>query len=73
MKIVMAKTAAEMLRNGSSQDAAANECIQLLARRTHATGGLILLDRAGRPAAAFNTPSMAHGYLQPDGSVFISL
>lgn len=72
MKIVMAKTAADMLRNGSAPEAAANECIQLLARRTHATGGLILLDRAGRPAAAFNTPNMAHGYLQPDGSVFIS-
>ncbi|MGH9865552.1 MAG: isoaspartyl peptidase/L-asparaginase, partial [Candidatus Acidiferrales bacterium] len=72
MKIVMAKTAADLLRNGSAPDAAASECIQLLARRTHATGGLILLDRTGRSAAAFNTPSMAHGYLQPDGGFFIA-
>lgn len=72
MKIVMAKAAADLLRNGSSPDAAVSECIHLLARRTHATGGLILLDRAGRPAAAFNTPTMAHGYLQSDGSLFIS-
>ena len=72
MKIVMAKMAADLLRNGTAPQAAANECIQLLASRTQATGGLILLDRSGRPAAAFNTPSMAYGYIQPDDSVFIS-
>ncbi len=72
MKIVMAKTAADLLHHGSAPDAAVNECIRLLSRRTHATGGLILLDRAGRPAAAFSTPSMAHGYIQPDGAFFIS-
>ncbi|MHB8541228.1 MAG: isoaspartyl peptidase/L-asparaginase family protein [Candidatus Acidiferrales bacterium] len=72
MKIVMAKMAADLLRNGSAPNAAVNECVQFLARRTHATGGLILLDRAGRPAAAFNTPSMAYGYLQPDGEFFIA-
>lgn len=72
MKIVMAKMAADLLRNGSAPDAAANECVQLLARRTHATGGLILLDRTGRPATAFNTPSMAYGYVQPDGKFFIA-
>ena len=72
MKIVMAKMAADLLRNGSAPDAAVNECIQFLARRTHATGGLILLDPAGRPAAAFNTPSMAYGYLQPSGEFFIA-
>ncbi|MHB8754770.1 MAG: isoaspartyl peptidase/L-asparaginase family protein [Candidatus Acidiferrales bacterium] len=72
MKIVMAKMAADLLRNGSAPDAAVNECVQLLARRTHSTAGLILLDRAGRPAAAFDTPSMAYGYLQPDGEFFIA-
>ena len=72
MKIVMAKMAADLLRNSSAPDAAANECIHLLARRAHAIGGLILLDRTGRPAAAFNTPSMAYGYLQPGGEFFIA-
>ncbi|HKV27780.1 MAG TPA: isoaspartyl peptidase/L-asparaginase [Candidatus Acidoferrales bacterium] len=72
MKIVMAKTAADLLRNGAAPDAAANQCIELLVRRTHATGGLILLDRSGQPAVAFNTPGMAFGYLQPDSVFFIS-
>ena len=71
MKIVMAKTAADLLRTGTSADAAANECVQLLARRTQSTGGLILLDRDGDPGAAFNTPSMAYGYIKPDGSFMI--
>ena len=72
MRIVMAKTAAELLRNGASSPAAANECIRLLSRRTQGTGGLILLDREGRPAAAFSTPRMAHGYIEPNGSFVIS-
>lgn len=71
MKIVMAKAAADLLRTGSAPDAAANECIRILDKRAHGTGGLILLDRAGHPAAAFNTPSMAYGYLQPGGGFFV--
>ena len=47
---------------------AAREAVHLLAKRTHATGGLILLDRHGNPGFAFNTPRMAYGYLARDGS-----
>lgn len=71
MKILMAKTAADLLNRGIASADAANESIQLLARRTHSTAGLILLDREGRPGAAFNTPRMAHGYIESDGSFFI--
>lgn len=71
MRIVMAKTAADLLRTGAASDAVANECVQLLARRTQSTAGLILLDREGRPGAAFNTPRMAYGHINPDGSFFI--
>lgn len=71
MKIVMAKTAADLLRAGRASDAAANECVRLLARRTESTGGLILLDREGHPGAAFNTPRMAYGYIRSDGSFAI--
>lgn len=67
MKIVMAKFAADLLRSGADSPAAAAESVQLLARRTQSTGGLILLDRRGIPAASFNTPRMAYGHLQPDG------
>ena len=84
MKIVMAKTAIEFLRRPqtcvhspdaascgiSSADLAARETIHLLGKRTHATGGLILLDCHGNPGFAFNTPRMAYGYVAaPDNFV----
>ncbi len=82
MKIVMAKAAIDLLRHSTATDAHANtagnaqaiaaEVIGQLANRAHTTGGLILLDRAGHPAFAFNTPAMAYGYVQPDGSFHIS-
>jgi beta-aspartyl-peptidase (threonine type) len=84
MRIVMAKTAVDLLRgplapqrdnerrSGLSPLVVARECVRLLEVRGGGTGGLILLDHTGRPAAAFSTSRMAYGYLQPDGSFFIS-
>ena len=91
MKIVMAKTATELLHHSLDRNkipavsplqptihsqpatesamAAARASVDILARRTHATGGLILLDRNGNPGWAFNTPRMSYGYVQGDGSI----
>jgi len=52
--------------------AVANACIRNLAKRAHTTGGLILLDRSGNPAVAFNTTRMAYGFVNPDGSFTIA-
>lgn len=76
MKIVMAKTAVDLLRRSSNShetpadltQAAARAAVQLLASRGKGTGGLILLDRFGHPAFAFNTPRMAYAFVQPDAS-----
>ena len=76
MKVVMAKTAVDFLRRDSSNEGeqravaqqAAQKAVQLLAERGTGTGGLILLDRFGTPAFAFNTPRMAYGFVNPDGS-----
>src|SRR5262249_1654174 len=87
MKVVLAKTAVDSLFRPvtcvdtpagescdlSTADIAAREAIHLLARRTPASGGFILLDRHGNPAAAFNTPRMAYGYVQPSGSFLASV
>lgn len=86
MKIVMAKMATDLLHDRrvalprrekdqqqpSLAQAAADACIHKLALRAHATGGLILLDQDGNPAAAFNTPRMAYGYVEPDGGFRIA-
>jgi beta-aspartyl-peptidase (threonine type) len=89
MKIVMAKTATDFLRDSTNRDkavsalqpatpplfktetamVAARASVDILARRTHASGGLILLDRDGNPGWAFNTPRMSYGYVEHDGSI----
>jgi L-asparaginase / beta-aspartyl-peptidase len=79
MKVVMAKTASDILRSApevpdtNSAMAAALQAVQILASRTHATGGLILLDREGNPGWAFNTPRMSYGYVQSDGAIFTAV
>jgi beta-aspartyl-peptidase (threonine type) len=88
MKVVLAKTAVDLLCRpaicvnpsdsadvcqASSADLAAREAVHLLGKRTHGTGGLILLDCHGNPGFAFNTPRMAYGYVAPDGSFFTSV
>jgi len=75
MKILMAKIAVDFLsrdRSGAGNAQAlarqaAEDAVEVLARRGKGTGGLILLDRNGIPACAFNTPRMAYGYVLPDG------
>lgn len=84
MKIVMAKLATDLLRDprvlrphrkrrgkATIAQAVADACVRVLGHRAHATGGLILLDREGCPAAAFSTPRMAYAYLEADGSFTI--
>ena len=98
MKIVMAKTAVDLLRpplvgaqhaapvssashssratSGEtarlSPQAAAEACVRLLLDRAHGRGGLILLDRDGRPGFAFNTSRMAYAYMSADSSVVVA-
>jgi L-asparaginase / beta-aspartyl-peptidase len=67
MKIVMAKFAVDLLREHDASKSA-QAAVALLAAKSRATGGLILLDREGNPGFAFNTPRMAYGYVQADGS-----
>ncbi|MGC2281953.1 MAG: isoaspartyl peptidase/L-asparaginase [Candidatus Acidiferrales bacterium] len=88
MKIVMAKMATDLLqsqqalaphrensdpaRRGGLAQAVADACVRKLAHRVHTTGGLILLDREGHPAAAFNTARMACGYVEESGAFRIA-
>jgi isoaspartyl peptidase/L-asparaginase-like protein (Ntn-hydrolase superfamily) len=75
MKIVMAKTAVDLLTHGGVDAAnrAAETAVRLLAERGHGTGGLILLDRAGNPAYAFNTPRMAYGFVDATGAFVVGV
>ena len=73
MRIVMAKSATDALRNANaSSKLAAQQAVQHLAARGKGTGGIILLDKRGNPGFAFNTPRLAYGYVAPDSSVVVS-
>ncbi len=72
MKIVMAKSAIELLRGGAEPQAAAARMIQLLGERGRGAGGVILLDCQGRIGACFNTPQMAYAYRDSTGGLVLS-
>jgi beta-aspartyl-peptidase (threonine type) len=58
----------EMAPSYSHAQFVADACVRKLAHRAHTTGGLILLDRDGHPAAGFNTARMAYGFVEPKGT-----
>jgi beta-aspartyl-peptidase (threonine type) len=67
MRIVMSKAAVDLMRAGRTPRQAAETCLTLLRDRGRGTGGIILIDRAGRVGFAHTTTRMAHGYTTPDG------
>jgi L-asparaginase / beta-aspartyl-peptidase len=62
MKVLLAKTATDLIGAGHDPMAAARQAIDILARRVDGLGGCILLDSAGQIGFAFNTPRMAYPY-----------
>lgn len=59
LRVALAKTAVDALRDRSAEDAAESAIAAL--ERVSGRGGVLLVDRQGRAAAAFNTPRMARG------------
>lgn len=57
MRLVLAFQACRLMADKDAE-AAAREAIALLAERLQGSGGLITVDREGRPGAAFNTAFM---------------
>lgn len=60
LRVVLTKTAVDLVATGLLPDEAATRALQRLVR-VGGRGGLILIDRNARAAAAFNTPRMARG------------
>jgi len=61
-KVVLAKTALDLLGQVADPGLAARLAVQILAAKVKGLGGLILLDSRGRPGWAHNTPHMAMAY-----------
>jgi beta-aspartyl-peptidase (threonine type) len=58
MRVCLAKTASDWMRDGAHPEDAARAVIRMLARRARGTGGVILVDRDGRLGLARNTRTM---------------
>jgi L-asparaginase / beta-aspartyl-peptidase len=58
IRVVLGKSAIDLLRNGMDTQSAAKQAIEVLASKTGSTGGLILIDRHGNIAYARNTTHM---------------
>src|SRR5262249_60962143 len=65
IKVLLAKTATDLIGAGHDPMTAARAAIDILARRVGGYGGRILLDRAGRPGVALQTPRHAYAYRPP--------
>jgi L-asparaginase / beta-aspartyl-peptidase len=66
IKAAAAKQAIEALRAGRSPTEAAREILPAV-RRHGGSGGLICVDAAGRVGLAFDTPRMAHAWIEAGG------
>ncbi len=62
LKVTLARVAIDRLRGGASASAAAERAIAELSRRTSGEAGLILVDRHGGVAFAFNTKRMSRAW-----------
>jgi L-asparaginase / beta-aspartyl-peptidase len=73
MKVLLAKTATDLIGAGNDPMAAAHQAIDILARRVGGLGGCILLDSAGQIGFAFNTPRMAYAYRTEAGGIIVGI
>jgi beta-aspartyl-peptidase (threonine type) len=68
MKSVAAKQAVEAMRAGRAPAEAARDVLPLVTRYG-GNGGLICVDAQGRIGLAFDTPRMAHAWIDAEGRV----
>jgi L-asparaginase / beta-aspartyl-peptidase len=56
----------DFVAQGHSAQSAAEKAIGVLADRAQGLGGVIVIDRTGKIGLAFNTPRMAHAWIEND-------
>ncbi len=66
IRVAMAKSAVDLLRDDRPVQEAAALAVQLLHEKVGGLGGLIMIDRTGDIGLSFNTPKMAYAYMSED-------
>ncbi len=66
IRMAMAKSAVDLLRDDEPVQEAAALAVQLLENKVRGIGGLIMMDRKGDIGLSFNTPKMAYAYMSED-------
>ncbi|MEK7312651.1 MAG: isoaspartyl peptidase/L-asparaginase [Chloroflexota bacterium] len=69
MKIVISKSACDLIANGLTAQEAADAAIKRLADRVNGHGGIIVIDAQGSAGYARNTPGMAYAYVTAEGNI----
>jgi beta-aspartyl-peptidase (threonine type) len=73
IKVLLAKTATDLIGAGHHPAEAARRALDVLAQRVGGLGGVILLDGGGRAGFAFNTPRMAYAYRAQGGEEVVGI
>jgi beta-aspartyl-peptidase (threonine type) len=63
MRLVLSKRALDFLSEGRTAQEAAERAISILETRTAGRGGIIAVSPKGEVGSSFNTPHMAHAYM----------
>jgi beta-aspartyl-peptidase (threonine type) len=63
-RVVMAKTALDLVKAGKLVHEAASLAVEILRARVGGRGGLIMVDRLGNVSYAYTTGALARAYIQ---------
>ncbi|MBM4248528.1 MAG: hypothetical protein FJ149_03685 [Euryarchaeota archaeon] len=67
LRVLLSKTACDLMGDGLSPGTACRRALSVMRRRVDGIGGLVAMDRRGRPGFSFNTPRMAWACVGPGG------
>lgn len=70
MRVVLSKRVLDLAIMGLDPARAAESALEMMRERVGGSAGLIILDRKGNAAVAYNTPTMAFAFNEEDGVVY---
>ena len=69
MRLVLSKSACDLLAQGWAPQAAAEHLIRQLEQRVAGYGGIIIVDRHGQVGLAHNTPNLSFAIIRPEEAI----